>query len=319
MIFKFEPHYFERVWGGQSLREILSREIPKDQKIGESWDLVDRDDYVSTVAQPENDQSTIRHLLNSKSDEIMGPGWDNHRKFPILVKWLDCSERLSLQVHPPASVAKTLGGEPKTENWYVFHASKNAGLFLGLKKGKTKEDFLEALKNENLEIVCHYVSSKPGNSVLVESGRMHAIGAGNLILEIQQNSDTTYRVYDWGRKDKQGQSRQLHLNESLQCIDFTDSDASLLASSLSDIQILAECEHFRIRKFRLKPTQNLALKNKHEQCMLINALGSPLQIGTSSLDFGQLALSPFSEPCTITCNEETELIVTDNFYTPEPH
>ena len=207
MIFKFEPHYFERVWGGQSLKEILSRKIPSNQKIGEAWDLVDREGCESLISLPQTSSNSIRNLLESHSEEIMGPGWDKHRRFPILVKWLDCTDRLSLQVHPPSSIASSLGGEPKTENWYILSASEEAGLFLGLKNGTTKQDFLHALENEELELVCNRLNSRAGSSVLVESGRMHAIDAGNLILEIQQNSDTTYRVYDWGRKDQFGKSR----------------------------------------------------------------------------------------------------------------
>ena len=316
MIFKFEPHYFERVWGGESLRKILFRNIPSNQKIGEAWDLVDREECESLIIHPQTNSKTIRHLLESRPEEIMGPGWDKRRRFPILVKWLDCTARLSLQVHPPSSIASSLGGQPKTENWYVMSASENAGLFLGLKNGKTKSDFLKALRNENLESVCNRLNSRAGNSVLVESGRMHAIDAGNLILEIQQNSDTTYRVYDWGRKDKLGKSRDLHVEESLKCIDFNDFNAHLIEPNQTTVQELADCEHFRIRKHKIKPNHTTTLKHKNEQCILLNPLGSSIKIGGTTLTSGQLGLSPYSDDCTVSSENECDVIVTDNFFNP---
>ena len=316
MIFKFEPHYFERVWGGESLRKILFRNIPSNQKIGEAWDLVDREECESLIIHPRTNLKTIRHLLESRPEEIMGPGWDKRRRFPILVKWLDCTARLSLQVHPPSSIASSLGGQPKTENWYVMSASENAGLFLGLKNGKTKSDFLKALRNENLESVCNRLNSRAGNSVLVESGRMHAIDAGNLILEIQQNSDTTYRVYDWGRKDKLGKSRDLHIEESLKCIDFNDFNAHLIEPNQTTVQELADCEHFRIRKYKIKPNHTTTLKHKNEQCILLNPLGSSIKIGGTTLTSGQLGLSPYSDDCTVSSENECDVIVTDNFFNP---
>ena len=316
MIFKFEPHYFERVWGGESLRKILFRNIPSNQKTGEAWDLVDREECESLIIHPQTNLKTIRHLLESRSEEIMGPGWDKRRRFPILVKWLDCTARLSLQVHPPSSIASSLGGQPKTENWYVMSASENAGLFLGLKNGKTKSDFLKALRNENLESVCNRLNSRAGNSVLVESGRMHAIDAGNLILEIQQNSDTTYRVYDWGRKDKLGKSRDLHVEESLKCIDFNDFNAHLIEPNQTTVQELADCEHFRIRKYKIRPNHATTLKHKNEQCILLNPLGSSIKIGGTTLTSGQLGLSPYSDDCTVSSENECDVIVTDNFFNP---
>jgi len=313
MIFKFEPHYFERAWGGQSLRHVLSRKIPSGKKIGESWELVDREDYQSSLTNHEYKTYSIRELLQLKSEFIMGPGWDKNRRFPILVKWLDCTERLSLQVHPPARWADALGGQPKTENWYIMHADDNAALFLGLKKGKTKKDFLEALAEENLESVCQQIKSKPGNSVLVESGRMHAIDGGNLILEIQQNSDTTYRVYDWGRRDKNGNSRKLHVEESLKCIDFNDTNVEIIEANHEPVQTLADCEHFRIRKFKLHPNRQIRLKDLNEQCVLLNPIGTSLQIGQMHLDSGHTGLSPYGASCTISSDNEGDLIVTDNF------
>lgn len=252
MIFKFEPIYQERVWGGQMLNTKLQRVIPPSAKIGESWDIVDRDDINSTMSKPFANVSSLRNLIQQEPKKIMGPQWMPDQKFPILVKWLDCSERLSLQVHPPELVAKKFSGEPKTENWYIGYASNDAGLFVGLKKRTTKEKFRSAVNNGTAEKYCHRIKSNRGDSILIESGRIHAIDAGNLILEIQQNSDTTYRVFDWDRNGLDGVPRKLHIEKSMECIDFNDFEPSILKTSgRSKMQNLADSKEFRIRKFNL--------------------------------------------------------------------
>lgn len=246
----FKPLYMERVWGGRGLESKLSRTLPAGKVIGESWELVDRKDQQSIVASGTFAGKSIRALLESRAEEILGPGRDGSRPFPILIKWLDCQDRLSLQVHPPAKIAAELGGEPKTENWYIADCEEGASLILGLKHGVTRDQFTEALEEQKVENYIHRFPVKVGDSVLVESGRMHAIDAGNLILEIQQNSDTTYRVYDWGRLGLDGKPRQLHIEESLKSIDFDDFEPTALHAT-TDTQTLADCAEFRIRKFEL--------------------------------------------------------------------
>jgi mannose-6-phosphate isomerase len=248
----FKPLYMERVWGGRGLELKLGRELPPGATIGESWEVVDRAGEQSVVAAGPLVGKTIRELLESSAEAILGPGRDGAQPFPILVKWLDCQERLSLQVHPPARIASALGGEPKTENWYIAECDPEASLIVGLKRGVTREEFTSALAENRAEACVHRFPVKAGDSILVESGRMHAIDAGNLILEIQQNSDTTYRVYDWGRVGLDGVPRQLHVDESLQSIDFEDFEPEPL-KRVSGYQVLADCEEFRIRKFELEP------------------------------------------------------------------
>ena len=316
-IFKFEPHYFERIWGGRALETILGRNIPVKQNIGESWEIVDRDDCQSVLTHSEGESITLRELLQDQHQSIMGPGWKVEDKFPVLVKWLDCSERLSLQVHPPKSVADLMFGEPKTENWYVAHSTAQAGLFVGLKFGTTKKKFIKALNENKLEAVCQRIKSPTGDSILVNSGSIHAIDGGNLILEIQQNSDTTYRVYDWGRKDKTGCTRKLHIKESLRCINFNDFEPEITSTNHSQVQILAECNHFRIRKFTFPKPMKLKLKNLQQQCMILNPLFSDISVGKEVIPAGTLALSPYAEDCEVQINQPGEMILTDNFFIPQ--
>ena len=247
----FTPLYMERVWGGRGLEAKLGRTLPEGKVIGESWELVDRKGEQSVVASGTQAGKSIRELLESSASEILGPGRDGSQPFPILIKWLDCQDRLSLQVHPPAEIAPSLGGEPKTENWYIAECDEGASLIVGLKNGVTREQFTLALAENQAEDCVHRFPVKAGDSILVESGRMHAIDAGNLILEIQQNSDTTYRVYDWGRVGLDGAPRQLHIEESLKSIDFDDYEPETL-KIVPGTQTLADCKEFRIRKFELQ-------------------------------------------------------------------
>ena len=314
MIYKFEPLYMERVWGGNAFARHLARRIPPSNRIGESWELVDREDHQSVLLNTSLKGSSLRSLIEKEGNSIMGPKWRPERRFPILVKWLDCNERLSLQVHPPTKVAKMIGGEPKTENWYIAHANPDAGLFLGLKGGTTKEIFAEAIEKGTAEAHCNRISSEAGSSVLVESGRLHAIDAGNLILEIQQNSDTTFRVYDWGRSGLNGIPRELHIEESLRCINFSDVEPQLLPQENTSTTILADCPFFRIRKFNAEKDQILDLKGSNQQCMLLNPVGCNLDIGNDILPAGTCGMSPFSESCKVRFMEDGVLLVTDRFY-----
>ncbi len=166
--------------------------------------------------------------------------WSKHRdgslrhvsrtapRFPILAKLLDAQENLSLQVHPPAAIAKELGGEPKSEFWYIADAAPGAEIFVGLKKSSTRGEFVKALKHGKVQSHAHQIPVEAGDAMFLPSGRLHAVGAGNLIVEIQQNSDTTYRVFDWDRAKKGGAPRKMHIAEALQCIDFSDREPALL-------------------------------------------------------------------------------------------
>lgn len=245
----FQPLYQKRVWGGRALEPVFGRTLPDGARIGESWEIVDRPHEQSIVARGPHRGRALREMLAQHSAAIMGAAWPADRPFPVLVKWLDCRERLSLQVHPPAALARELGGEPKTENWYIARAEPDAALLVGLRRGVTRDVFQRALADNTLEPLVHRLAVRAGDSMFVQSGRIHAIDAGNLILEIQQNSDTTYRVYDWGRVGDDGKPRQLHVNESLRCIDFNDFEPEVLRPPPQGDVVLAECAEFRIRRF----------------------------------------------------------------------
>ena len=312
MIFKFEPLYMERIWGGNAFSDILGRDTDSSKKIGESWEIVDREDHQSVLSNTPK-KLTLRSLLSSHGSNIMGPKWEKEWRFPILVKWLDCSNKLSLQVHPPKAIADKLGGEPKTENWYIAHASNDAGLYVGLKKGSDKDKFLESLRNGTAESQCHRVKSNTGDSILVQSGRIHAIDGGNLILEIQQNSDTTYRVFDWNRTDENGNSRELHIDESIQSINFDDFEPKLIPNTGSEVQNLANCSQFRIRKFTANAQQTIKIKESNQDCIIISPVDCVVEVGKELIEKGGSAISPYSQECIIKFKEGGSLLITDGF------
>jgi mannose-6-phosphate isomerase len=304
----------ERVWGGRGLEAKLGRSLPEGQVIGESWELVDREGEQSVVAEGPLAGMTIRELLESSAADILGPDRDGSAAFPILIKWLDCQDRLSLQVHPPAMIAPVLGGEPKTENWYIAECDPGASLIVGLKKGVTREQFTQALETNQAEACVHRFPVKAGDSILVESGRMHAIDAGNLILEIQQNSDTTYRVYDWGRVGLDGQPRQLHIEESLQSIDFEDFEPEPLKIE-PGTQTLADCKEFRIRKFELQPGDDALELPAGKGARLIHVVSGELADTVSGkiLEKGSNYLQPHVTVASLSAGAPTTVLVTDRF------
>jgi mannose-6-phosphate isomerase len=224
---RFEPIFVERIWGGQKLAALYHKNIPGNRLIGESWEIVDRAEAQSIAQTGAVKGKSLHDLWVNFRTEVFGEVSDAPR-FPLLIKLLDCREKLSLQVHPPAQVAARIGGEAKTECWYVVEASPGAELYLGFRQPITSEPFRDAIFRGTVAELIHRVPVNTGDAFLIPSGRIHAIGGGNLIVEVQQNSDTTFRVFDWDRKDEVGESRELHVDEAMSCIDFNDCGTKLL-------------------------------------------------------------------------------------------
>ncbi|MEP6821874.1 MAG: type I phosphomannose isomerase catalytic subunit [Chthoniobacterales bacterium] len=223
----FIPLFKERIWGGRRLETLFGKGLPPGACIGESWEIVDRPDDQSVVREGRLCGRTLHHLWENHRAEIFGEMEDAPR-FPLFLKLLDAEEKLSVQVHPPADLAAELGGEPKTECWYVAHAEPTAELYVGLKKGSSRADFEAALAKGTAQEQLHRIPVSAGDAMFLPSGRVHAIGAGNVLVEVQQNSDTTYRVFDWNRVDSKGSPRTLHIQESLRSIDFDDYEPELV-------------------------------------------------------------------------------------------
>jgi len=253
----FEPIFMERIWGGRRLESEFLKKLPAQKRIGESWEIVDRPEAQSVVVNGPLRGKTLHQLWTQDRDEIFGDLPDASR-FPLLVKLLDAQEKLSLQVHPPEKVASKLGGEPKTEFWYVAAADANAELYLGFRDSITSSQFEKAIRDETAADYVHKIRVSTGDAVFLPAGRFHAAGAGIILIEVQQNSNTTYRVFDWNRVDDKGK-RQLHINQALQCINFSDVRPRLLES---EGELLLRHNLFEIRKWNLDSPREIAARGQ---------------------------------------------------------
>lgn len=256
----FQPILVERPWGGRELEKTLQIPLPENTFIGELWAITDRREAQSIVAQGPLAGMTLHGLWSERRTEIFGSSHlaNSASSFPILCKLLDASEDLSLQVHPKEKEALSFGGEAKTECWYFLKTASKSSCYAGLKKGVTRETFLQALEEGSLEHVLHSFQVTQGESLFIPSGRLHAMGKGILAVEVEQNSDTTYRVFDWNRQDAHGRRRTLHLKEALASIDFKDHEPRPQEPSEPTI---ANASCFHVEKWSLETPRSAITAN----------------------------------------------------------
>ncbi len=262
--FVFQPLFKERVWGGRNLASLYGKPLPAAGLIGESWEISDRPGDVSMVANGPLAGRDLRWLMEHHRDELLGRAAAQHGRFPLLVKILDAQATLSLQVHPPPVRAVQLGGEPKTEMWFVADAKPGAELFVGLRCGVTRAEFERRIADGSVAECFHRLPVRKGDAMFLPSGRVHALGAGLVIFEIQQNSDTTFRVFDWNRLGTDGKPRTLHIADSLASIDFNDFEPELLSArsvkkNAIEIWELVHDPLFRVERYILSANQTFSL------------------------------------------------------------
>lgn len=286
----FEPIPMERVWGGRRFESLLGKSIPSGVLVGELWEIVDREDAQSTVHSGAYKGTTLHELWNNHRTEIFGEAYREHpsARFPLLIKLLDARERLSVQVHPPAHLADTLGGEPKTEVWYFLDALPAARIYAGLKNGVTREEFENDLRTGDVERTLHEIPVSTGESIFIPSGRLHAIGEGNVIVEVQQNSDTTYRVFDWNRMGLDGEPRALHIEESLASIDFNDFEPSVNGAGETTV---ADCPFFEVKKITLDSVCDVRPRDRFA---LVTVIEGIVLCGGKRFEKGQFFIVPAS-------------------------
>jgi mannose-6-phosphate isomerase len=281
----FRPIFMERIWGGRRLESKFGKKLPPKTKIGESWEIVDRLEAQSVVARGPLKGKTLHELWMEDRSWIFGELPDAPR-FPLLIKLLDAHEKLSLQVHPPEHVARQLGSEPKTEFWYVAATDPDAEILLGFRKPSARDEFEEALREGAVSDYVHKIHVKPGDAAFLPAGRLHAVSAGNLLIEIQQNSDTTYRVFDWNRVNDKGEPRQLHIEQALQCIDFDDVAPKLVSPQG---EFLVRHELFEIQKWNLAAPREIS---SHGQFAIACCLSGLLRCGDADFVPGEFFLIP---------------------------
>ena len=293
---RFRPIYQTRVWGGRRLESLLGRTLPDEQPYGESWELCDRAEAQSIVADGPLAGMTLHELWTQHRVAVFGARHRDHpaERFPILLKILDCADVLSLQVHPPLDVAAELGGEPKTEMWFVAHTDEGAKIYAGLRRGVTREKFEAALQNGSVADLVHSTTTHAGEFMFVESGRLHALGAGLLIYEIQQNSDTTYRVFDWNRVGLDGKPRALHVKESLASIDFHDFEPTM--QSPAPDGRMAECPWFATLRRDLASRDSTTIRAADDDFVCLAFVRGSGLLGQDPVVSGDFVLLPADQP-----------------------
>ncbi|QQY08201.1 MAG: class I mannose-6-phosphate isomerase [Candidatus Xiphinematobacter sp.] len=282
----FEPLPVKRVWGGGKLN-AYGKVIPYGTSVGELWEVVDRREAQSVVRYGLLKGETLNALWQGHREEIFGAHLVNSPspRFPILCKLLDVRECLSVQVHPPERVAKALNGESKTEVWYFLETASGAKVYAGLKKGTSKRSFELLLAMGHIEEALHKLPVETGNSLFIPSGRLHA-ARGGVIVEIQQNSDTTFRLYDWDRRGLDGLPRRLHIHESLASINFLDFEPRLQPSGQA---VIASCPFFHVDFLEIARPMQAHYEKKFSIYVVVK--GS-ISCGGSSFTAGQFFFVP---------------------------
>ena len=251
---KFVPQFKERIWGGDKLRTILNKKVPPQiVKCGESWEISAVQDNVSEVNNGYLAGNTLEELIEVYMGDLVGDSvYEKFGvEFPLLIKLIDAQDVLSIQVHPDDEYAeKNHHAYGKTEMWYVISASDNSEIITGFKRNITREEYLQSLSNGTLKDFLNVERAEVGDIYFIPAGRVHAIGKGVLLAEIQQTSDVTYRIYDWDRVDSNGKPRELHNDLALDVIDFNAvEDAKWTKSSVNGRTIeLVHCKYFTVNR-----------------------------------------------------------------------
>ncbi|MFD2519082.1 type I phosphomannose isomerase catalytic subunit [Salinimicrobium flavum] len=245
---RFEPILKEKIWGGNKLRKVLHKNS-ENENIGESWEISGVENNISVVENGLLKGSSLKGLLLKYKDKLVGEKvyqkFDS--EFPLLIKFIDAKTDLSVQLHPDDKIARNRhNSSGKTEMWYILRADEGARINIGFSRKISKKEYLEHLESGTITKLLHFEEVKEGDAFFIEPGRVHAIGGGVLLAEVQQTSDVTYRIYDWDRVDEKGIPRELHTELALDAIKFDQkSDFKLdFARNLNQASRILECKYF---------------------------------------------------------------------------
>ena len=306
---KFEPLFKERIWGGRKLAEVFGKPLPADVNIGESWEIADVYEDKSVIANGPLAGMTIDKAIEQYKVEITGNA-DYHPPFPLLIKLIDAQGTLSVQVHPDADTCKRTGkGDPKTECWYVLEAEPGAAIYSGIKEGTTKEEFAKSIEEGTCADYLNKIEVKVGECYFIPSGLCHAIGTGLLVAEIQQPSDTTYRVFDWNRVDANGNPRQLHIEDGLESIHFEPFDEDLSAKTVGR---LVDTDVFKVdKRHQAGNCQMLLEAGQMKVLVILSGSGKITSDKTEEVGFvkGDTILIPAAFEGVMECAEESEYLI----------
>jgi mannose-6-phosphate isomerase len=256
---KFTPRLVEKIWGGRKIESVLGKSLPPGRKIGESWEIYDFPPGAcdqsgnwtsSVVSNGPLKGKTLHQLIEEFGPDLLDDvaPWGPEKQFPLLIKFLDAREDLSVQVHPDQKYAAAHpGAHLKTEAWYVIESEPGARIYKGLRAGTSRNRFRQSIERGECEQHLESIPVKPGDCHFLPSGTVHALGAGILVAEVQTPSDTTFRVYDFNRLEN-GKLRTLHVDQAMQCIEFADARSSTPVKSARDPEALVECDYLTLRK-----------------------------------------------------------------------
>ncbi|QBA63574.1 type I phosphomannose isomerase catalytic subunit [Muriicola soli] len=296
---KFNPILKERLWGGTKLAEQLHKPSTSDIT-GESWELSGVKGDVSEVSNGEFRGATLNELIERWGPELLGKSVIEQfgKEFPILIKFIDAKQDLSIQLHPNDELAKSRHNSfGKTEMWYIMDADEDANLIVGFNQPMTREKYIESIENKTLLQYMNYEKVEAGDTFFINTGKIHAIGAGVLLAEIQQTSDVTYRVYDFDRRDKDGNLRELHTDLALDAIDFKQKDDFKVKyeRTANKINPMVSCPYFKTNFMELQSdlTQNTAERDSFTIYMCVEGRAEIAnEAGSESIRNGETILLP---------------------------
>ncbi len=317
-VIKLTAHCTDYLWGGNRLREEYGKVLDSD-KIAESWELSCHKDGQSIVACGEYAGKTLSEYIEAKGNSVLGTNCERFEYFPILIKLIDAKDNLSVQVHPSNDYAMRVEGEyGKTEMWYIVDCNEGAELLYGFKQEISKDEFVERINNNTLLEVTNNVPVHKGDVFFIESGTLHAIGKGILIAEIQQNSNTTYRIYDYGRVGADGKPRQLHVDKAVDVTELTPprypttAEGAVESIAGGTKTLLRSCEYFNVNKVELDGTAAFTADSKSFNSILVldgectvSANGENISASKGDSLFVDAATGEY------TVSGKAELIVTD--------
>jgi len=298
---KFQPILKERLWGGTKLKDVLGKPISTDIT-GESWELSTVKGDISVIANGRLAGMSLQELINENPEEVLGKGVVERfgTDFPILIKFIDAKQDLSIQLHPNDALAKERHNSfGKTEMWYVMDADSDAKLIVGFNKDVTKEEYSKSLESDTLLDLLNYESVKEGDTFFINTGKIHAIGAGVLLAEIQQTSDVTYRVFDFNRKDKNGNFRELHTEMALDAIDYSKKDDFKVdyPTNKNEVNSMVNCPYFTTNFLKLSQDlkQNVTDRDSFTIYMCVSGAAEiESNFGVETIQKGETVLVPAS-------------------------
>lgn len=328
----FESVLFERVWGGNRLNALFGKPIEAGKVIGESWELCDRPEAQTRAISGAFAGKTLREILEAHPVEILGAALANKNpaRFPLLLKYVDAGQPLSVQVHPDDAGAVKYKDRGKAECWIVVHAEPDAIIVRGLKPGVTRADYERAVAEEHVERVLHYFAPKAGDCIALPPGMVHAIGAGLVVAEIQQNSDVTLRIFDYKRLGLDGKPRALHVAEALDAIRFdepgnefqgnlrneTVAPKSRSMAATHRTEVLLKGRFFDLDRLTVFNEQTMELKANPAACRAVMVIAGTGMVNGIPINAGQTLLVPAALK-SAKFSADSELVLLVSTPTPE--